>query len=93
MMVIEIRDAENTTQEIKQEELPKHWRTLDYYHELQSIGSKWYKKNEDLVLRVPSVIIPSEYNYIINTTHKLFSKKLRLKAVEDYFWEKRLFDR
>ena len=40
----------------------------------QLIGSKWYMANKDLLLEVPSAIIPSENNFIINTMHEDLKK-------------------
>jgi len=57
---------------------------------LQEIGSQWYNAMEFLVLKVPSAVIEQEYNYVINTRHPDFSKLVRLKAVEDFVWDRRL---
>ncbi|MFA6944745.1 MAG: RES family NAD+ phosphorylase [Pedobacter sp.] len=89
--VLTISIADKTQiQEIDIKELPLNWKTIEAYVELQEIGSKWYTSMESLVLKVPSVIIAQEYNYIINTKHPLFTKSVALKNVEDFVWDKRL---
>lgn len=70
--------------------LPENWKSIEAYVELQEIGSKWYHSNESLVLKVPSAIIPQEYNYIINTKHPLFATNIILKKVDDFVWDNRL---
>jgi RES domain-containing protein len=91
MMVIEIKNKKNTIQKISLTELPKDWRELSGYSKLQEIGSDWYLTNQSLILEVPSVIIPQETNYIINTNHPDFtSKMIKVKAREKYFWDERL---
>ncbi len=45
-----------------------------------------------MILRVPSAVIPQEYNYIINTRHPDFLTKVKLLRIEDYFWDERLMD-
>lgn len=37
--------------------------------ECRNYGHEWYHNKTSVVLRVPSVIIPYENNYVINTTH------------------------
>lgn len=91
IMVISIADEDHLYTQVKKEDLPKNWRQLTAYPVLQKAGSKWYKNDESLVLKVPSVIIPLEYNYIINTRHVDFKENVKLVRLEDYFWDKRLF--
>lgn len=76
--------------EITIKELPAHWRKLEAYIELQEIGSAWYNSLESPVLKVPSALVPQEYNYIFNTKHPLFSTQVILKSSEDWVWDKRL---
>jgi RES domain-containing protein len=83
-------DEKTIIQEIKRAELPSNWMTIEGYIALQEIGSNWYKSLETLVLKVPSSIIPQEYNYIINTKHPLFTTHIKLESIEDFTWDKRL---
>jgi len=89
-MIISIADEEELFQHISQSELPKNWRSMIAYPDLQRLGSDWYLKNKSLVLKVPSAVIPKEYNYLINTLHPDFKDKVALVRTEDYFWDDRL---
>lgn len=91
VMVISISDDENLVDQIKIKDLPKNWRSRKAYSALQQIGSEWYSSKRTLVLKIPSAVITNEFNYIINTKHPDFSKKVKLVRNEDYFWDKRLF--
>lgn len=91
VMVISIADDDYLTKQIQIKNLPAHWRSFGAYSILQNIGSKWYTKQESLVLKVPSVIIPFEYNYVINTEHPEFRSRIKFVRTEDYFWDSRLF--
>ena len=89
LVTIAIKD--NTfIKEISVTDLPKNWKTIEAYVKLQEIGSKWYNSLESLILKVPSVIISQEYNYIINTKHPLFATNVILQSVENFDWDKRL---
>jgi RES domain-containing protein len=91
LMVISIADDDYLFKQIHINELVENWRTLAVYSSLQEIGSKWYISQGSLILKVPSAVIPYEYNYMINTEHPDFSKNVRIVKVEDYFWDNRLF--
>lgn len=86
LLIISISD-ESLIKEIDIRDLPENWKSIEAYVELQEIGSKWYQSNESLVLKVPSAIIPQEYNYIINTKHPLFATHIILKEVDDFVWD------
>jgi RES domain-containing protein len=91
VMVISIADDDYLFKQIHINELVENWRTLAAYSTIQEIGSKWYISQGSLILKVPSAVIPYEYNYIINSEHPDFTKCVRKVRVEDYFWDKRLF--
>ena len=90
LLVISIDLLEAEYQKIQLDQLPINWRNLQAYGQLQLIGSNWYKAQNSLLLEVPSAVIPQESNYIINTEHPDFSKKIRINRIEDYFWDNRL---
>lgn len=70
---IEIPD-ELTIQEVKLEDLPDGWNAKPPTLITQIIGDDFVYYNEAAVLKVPSSIIPQEYNYLINPSHPQASK-------------------
>ena len=58
---------------IEEENLPNNWDALDLQHVTQKIGDNFLEEQKSLLLRVPSVLMPEEFNYIINPLH--FSMK------------------
>ena len=62
-------------------DLPKNWKTYPAPVNLAKMGDKWLLGRKRLLLKVPSVIIPSEYNYIINPLHSDM-KKVKIIAAE-----------
>ena len=65
VMVISIADDDYLMKQIQIKSLPSDWRSFSAYTNLQKIGSDWYNTRESLVLKIPSAIIPLEYNFII----------------------------
>lgn len=88
VMVIEI-PSEN--QEIFLSDLPPNWNSLQSYPRLQEIGSSWFDKKERLILKVPSGLILQEHDFVINTKHDLFSSNVKLIALEDFYWDRKMF--
>src|SRR5215203_1042535 len=60
------------------EDLPKNWQEVPAPSEPQEWGSQHLEETNDLALKIPSVIIPSEYNYILDPLHPDF-KKISIK--------------
>ncbi len=65
---IEIPD-ETAIQEIKVEDLPEGWNSNPPDRITQSIADHFILQAETAVLKVPSSIVPQEYNYLINPHH------------------------
>jgi len=56
------------------EALPADWRERAARERLQAIGTAWAKQRSNAVLAVPSAVIPSESNYVLNPLHPAFAK-------------------
>lgn len=90
LMVIELKISEKDIQTIEVNNLPENWKSVEVCGILQSIGSKWYRTMQTLILKVPSLLIPKEYNFLINTQHPDFKKKVEIMEIELFEWDKRL---
>lgn len=55
-------------------QLPPDWRNIPAPIVLAAIGDNWFQKKETAILAVPSVVIPIEYNYLVNPTHPDFAQ-------------------
>lgn len=67
ILTLEIPDHSITTIEAK--ELPKYWFNYPAPTVLSEIGQKWVDDGETIALRVPSSIIHSAFNVILNCSH------------------------
>ncbi len=70
--------------------LPNNWRTFPHGYETQEIGNNFVKAAKYLVLKVPSVVVSGEFNYLINPKHNDF-KKVKILLVESFNFDQRLF--
>ena len=80
---------DNSISEIKYEvikaEINKYGLTANF----KSIGDEWIKNNKSLLLKVPSIVIPEEYNFLINPLHKDFHK-IKIDDVKPFDFDRRL---
>lgn len=84
---IEIPDTLITT--LDEEALPDNWRDYPAPAALRRIGDDWLDRAPTPVLRVPSVIIPEEYNYVIDPGHVAFGR-LTVRLVREHVLDGRL---
>lgn len=61
-------------------EINQYLRDNPPHYSTQKFGSNWTEKGDDLALAVPSAILASENNIIINPTHKSFNKIKTIKV-------------
>lgn len=54
--------------------LPVDWDETPAGEGTKKIGDKWIKSEDSAVLKVPSVVVPEESNYLINPFHKNVSR-------------------
>ena len=87
-MVIYVPDQISFKQ-VNLSDLPNDWNQHSFYKPCQEIGSPWFQKNESLLLRVPSAVIPDEQNFVINTLHPEFFQ-VKLIDVLPFYFDKRL---
>ena len=76
---------------VNQEKLEIGWRAYRDYSICQKHGDKWYDAKKFPVLKVPSSVLPSCCNFIINTTHKDF-EKIKIIGISDLVPDERIED-
>jgi len=87
-MVIEI-PAKISVEKIDRKKLPDDWKDIIRYPITQQLGDEWIRGIKTAVVQVPSSIIPEEFNYLINPSHRDF-KKIKLKRVEEFRFDQRM---
>lgn len=72
-------------------ELPPDWRQLPepYPESTQRLGSEWVLSLRSLALRVPSAVVPSEFNLLLNPRHPTMPE-VRVGQPQPLFLDPRL---
>lgn len=69
--------------------LPGDWDAEPVGPQSQSVGAKWIADRSAAVLKVPSALIPKEFNFILNPAHPDFSK-VQVHGPEAFSFDSRL---
>ncbi|MEA3497108.1 MAG: RES family NAD+ phosphorylase [Bacteroidota bacterium] len=87
ILTIEIPD--NSIAEIKIIDLPSNWLQFPAPSVLAEIGQKWIDEGKTIALKVPSSIIHSAHNIILNCNHKDY-KVVKVLNQKKFYFDSRL---
>ena len=73
-VLIGVRFEEQLVEQLSPDSTPKDWRTSPPPPETQACGDRWVREARSAVLRVPSVVIPSEFNFLLHPAHPDFRR-------------------
>ena len=62
------------TSEVAESDLPVGWDQHPPPSPAQQIGDRWVSRGDSVALRVPSVVAPYSYNYLLNPAHPSFEE-------------------
>ncbi len=69
--------------------LPHDWQTDPPSGSTKRIGDRWKKEAHSAILAIPSAVVPSETNYLLNPNHSDF-KKIKLSKPTPFTIDPRL---
>jgi RES domain-containing protein len=87
--LVAIEVPENNVDEISYAKIKDELIRNGLNSNFKLIGDNWLKKNTTLLLKVPSVVIPEEFNFLINPLHKDFHK-VKIKVTKLFRFDERL---
>lgn len=87
--ILKIKIPDDSITEIKTHELPPNWVDYPAPAILAEIGENWVNENVTIALKVPSCIIRSAHNYILNCNHPDF-RKINILSHKDFHFDSRL---
>ncbi|PWB61773.1 MAG: hypothetical protein C3F14_11185 [Deltaproteobacteria bacterium] len=82
--------AEVNVSELDIGALPPNWRAEPVPDETMAVGDAWIKARTSSVLRVPSVVIPEEFDYVLNPLHPEF-RKIRIQSPKSFSFDPRMW--
>jgi RES domain-containing protein len=71
--------------------LPRNWRSYPAPPELQLMGDEWARSSGSAVLEVPSAVIETDSNYLLNPHHADFHK-IRVMEPQPFEFDLRLLE-
>ena len=91
-MLITIDIPANSIYSLPEKEIPADWKSIPPSQSTRSIGDQFIRKQKFLALKVPSMIVKGEYNFLLNPNHPAMNKVKNL-SVEPFEFDSRLFIR
>lgn len=89
LVTIEIPD-ELKIHELSIKHLPSDWNSIPHSGTTQELGDTFVKVNNFAVMKVPSAVVPGDFNYLINPDHP-DSNKIKIMKKETFSFDQRLF--
>ena len=83
---------ERAVETVPSSELPKTWRSALNVDPCRKAGDAWLSRGSPVVLQVPSAIVPTENNLIINPLHPRFGKAVRWSNAKPFRLDARLLE-
>jgi RES domain-containing protein len=74
---------------LKPADLPTNWNKDPSPLAIKQIGDSWIENQQSVILEVPSAIVPTEKNLLINPSHPKF-KKLKIGTPTKFDFDPRL---
>lgn len=88
---IELRGS-ISIQEVTQNDLPNNWNENSFEPLItQQIGSAFSLQTQYYALKVPSALVPDEFNYLLNPMHPLHNKTIIKEQITPFHMDPRLF--
>lgn len=85
----EVEVPRNLVTDLPKATLPADWRTSPPPREAQALGDEWLADERSLGLWMPSVVIPEDYNLLLNPRHPAMAQ-VSLKDAKPFRFDPRL---
>jgi len=89
LTTIEIPDTASIL-ELLLSEMPPDWKSFPHAGSTQLMGDQFIQQQQYLVLKVPSVVVQGDCNFLINPVHRNFGA-VKIIGNEPFEFDKRLF--
>ncbi len=90
-VLFEVRFADRLVETVSDADLPDDWTARPIPRSTRALGDAWAAAASSAVLRLPSVVVYGEFNYLLNPLHPDF-REIGIGAPEILRWDPRLTD-
>lgn len=73
-------------------DLPGNWKAIPPAQSTRLLGNQFIKANKFLSMKVPSIVVPGEYNFLLNPRHNRM-KDVDIITMDPFEFDTRLFIR
>jgi RES domain-containing protein len=88
-VLFEVGIEESLVTQVERSQLPRDWRADPPPEKVRALGDEWALAAVSAVLRVPSVMVPGEDNFLLNPRHRDFPQ-LRIGKPQPFQFDPRL---
>jgi RES domain-containing protein len=89
LIMISIDTGSASIEEIAESRLPRGWQKSPALNSTKDFGTALLNAGKSAVIKIPSVIIPGEYNYLLNPLHK-DAGKFKIIQWKDFIYDLRI---
>lgn len=75
---------------LTENDLPENWKLYPGPDELKELGTRILLENKFMGVRVPSSVVPQEFNYFLNPLHKDFEQQVTLIDLYPFEFDQRI---
>ena len=80
-------------QELQIKDLPLEWNLqMKELQATQQIGKEFYLQRNDYILKVPSAVVPQEFNILLNPLHKHHARTKVIEIIDPFVFDQRLLN-
>ena len=91
-VALTIRVPDDAVERVAANTLPAGWNAMAAPAACQELGARWAAQAQSLGLAVPSAVVPSENNILLNPLHPDFPK-VALEKREPFLFDSRLLEK
>ncbi len=88
--IVTIEIPDDSIQSLTTANLPSNWHRYPAPTILSEIGHKWVNMGETIALKVPSSIVHTAHNFILNCNHKDYEHTVKIIDQRKFYFDSRL---
>ncbi|TXN37728.1 RES family NAD+ phosphorylase [Flagellimonas hymeniacidonis] len=92
--ILELEFPDEMIQVFDQKQLEHvNWRSFPASYVTQEIGDTFIESSLQLALKVPSVIVEGDFNYLLNPNFPEYTNLVKINDIRDFPFDERIFNR